>query len=68
MIAKNQEPVKLHKGDAYVIPPDMKYAVSALSENLEILEVSLPGSYNTSHHYMRSQVFNSVRFIEIYIL
>lgn len=53
MIAKNQEPVKLHKVDAYVIPPDMKYAVSALFENLEILEileVSLPGSYNTSHH------------------
>ncbi len=50
LIAKNQEPVKLHKGDAYVIPPDMKYAVSALSENLEILEVSLPGSDNTSHH------------------
>ena len=50
LIAKNQEPVKLHKVDAYVIPPDMKYAVSALSEKLEILEVSLPGSYNTSHH------------------
>jgi hypothetical protein len=34
-------------GDAFVIPPDMACLYSAPSEDLELLEVSLPGEFET---------------------
>lgn len=41
---------QLKAGDAYVIPPLVKTAFSNGSDDLEILEVSLPGSFETKHH------------------
>jgi len=40
----------LHKGEAYVIPPDLKYQISNYSDDLELLEVSLPGNFKTAYH------------------
>ena len=48
--AEEQELALLRKGDAYVIPPNMKHQITNLSIDLELLEVSLPGNYNTIHH------------------
>jgi len=45
--ATGQEPSELSAGDAYVVPPDMKAQLSGASEDLELLEVSLPGAFNT---------------------
>lgn len=33
----------LRKGDAFVIPPNFEYSLSGFSDDLELLEVSLPG-------------------------
>ena len=41
--AGEQKPLILHKGDAFVIPPQMKHQFSNWSKELELLEVSLPG-------------------------
>ena len=38
----------LEPGDAFVIPPHMKTKYSGCSEDLELLEVSLPGVFNTT--------------------
>ena len=38
----------LEPGDAFVIPPNMKTKYSSCSTDLELLEVSLPGIFNTS--------------------
>lgn len=40
----------LHKGDAYVIPPGLKYRIIDYSDDLELLEVSLPGYFKTAIH------------------
>ncbi len=45
-----EEPHSLEIGDAFVIPPDMKTAFRDCSEDLEILEVSLPAQFKTSVH------------------
>lgn len=37
----------LEEGDAFVIPPGMKTRLSAASSDLELLEVSLPGVFET---------------------
>lgn len=38
----------IKKGDAYTIPPHLKHEISNLSEDLELLEVSLPGRFKTT--------------------
>jgi hypothetical protein len=40
----------LTKGDAYVIPPHLKTALTDCSEDLELLEVSLPADFETYVH------------------
>lgn len=37
----------LEAGDAYVIPPGMKTRLGAPSDDFELLEVTLPGTFNT---------------------
>ncbi len=48
--AENQEIQSLTEGDAFVIPPDMKYAFKNIAEDLELLEVALPGNFKTIQH------------------
>jgi len=38
---------RMRKGDAFVIPPNLKHTFSNLSDDLELLEVSLPGKFKT---------------------
>ena len=40
----------LSEGDAYVIPPHLKTALTDCSEDLELLEVSLPADFETHLH------------------
>jgi len=40
----------LNRRDAYVIPPNLKYQLSNFSDDLELLEVALPGNYKTTYH------------------
>ena len=40
----------LSEGDAYVIPPDVKTALSECSPDLQLLEVSLPAHFETHVH------------------
>ncbi|MFY9824104.1 MAG: cupin [Thermoanaerobaculia bacterium] len=40
----------LSEGDAYVIPPHMKTALTDCSEDLQLLEVSLPAHFETRLH------------------
>ena len=40
----------LSEGDAYVIPPDMKTMLADCSEDLQLLEVSLPADFETHAH------------------
>ncbi|MEP3346427.1 MAG: cupin domain-containing protein [Litoreibacter sp.] len=44
---EGKEPYSLEPGDAFVIPPGMKTKYAKASENLELLEVSLPGVFTT---------------------
>lgn len=44
-----KEPFALSPGDAFVIPPGMKTRYADPSEDLELLEVALPGSFATTH-------------------
>ncbi len=45
---EGRAPFALETGDAFVIPPKMKTRLSAASEDLELLEVSLPGHFTTT--------------------
>ena len=45
--SKEQAAQTLVAGDAFVIPPNMACLYSAASEDLELLEVSLPGEFET---------------------
>jgi len=45
--SNDQTAQRLVAGDAFVIPPDMSCLYSAPSEDLELLEVSLPGEFET---------------------
>ncbi|MFL4468437.1 cupin domain-containing protein [Tateyamaria armeniaca] len=45
--SKGKAPVALSPGDAFVIPPDMSVRYGAPSDDLELLEVSLPGVFET---------------------
>ncbi|NDV02457.1 cupin domain-containing protein [Pseudoroseicyclus tamaricis] len=44
---EGKEPYRLSAGDAFVIPPGMKTRWAEPTEDLEILEVSLPGRFET---------------------
>ncbi|MCB2128963.1 MAG: cupin domain-containing protein [Rhodobacteraceae bacterium] len=44
---EGEEPRRLGPGDAFVIPPGMRTRWSAPTEDIEILEVSLPGAFET---------------------
>ena len=44
---EGQSPHALARGDAYVIPPDMLTTLRDCSEDLELLEVSLPAAFDT---------------------
>ena len=45
---EGKEPYNLSPGDAFVIPPNMNTAYIDASPDLELLEVSLPGSFETN--------------------
>ncbi|MDP3526341.1 MAG: AraC family ligand binding domain-containing protein, partial [Hoeflea sp.] len=44
---EGKEPYRLEKGDAFVIPPRMATRYSEPTEDLQLLEVTLPGSFKT---------------------
>lgn len=44
---EGRDPYTLEAGDAFVVPPGMKVRYSAPSDDLELLEVSLPGAFRT---------------------
>ena len=45
---EGRSPHALQAGDAFVIPPQMRTRYTNVSEDLELLEVALPGSFTTS--------------------
>jgi quercetin dioxygenase-like cupin family protein len=45
---EDKEPYALEPGDAFVIPPGMRTKYSDMSDDLELLEVSLPGVFSTT--------------------
>lgn len=44
---EGKEPYRLEKGDAFVIPPGLATRYSEPSDNLQLLEVTLPGPFET---------------------
>ena len=50
LVAEGHEPQRLQKGDAYVVPPHLKHQLSKISEDLELLEVALPGNFETTSY------------------
>ena len=54
--ASGQSPNKLNSGDAFVIPPHLLTEYSDVSEDLELLEVSLPGKFKTYYETSDSLV------------
>ncbi len=48
--AQGRDSHDLTAGDAFVIPPDTRTAYANCSSDLELLEVSLPGSFETFTH------------------
>ena len=46
--AEGQDDRTLEAGDAFVIPPGMKTRYSAPSDDVELLEVTLPGAFKTT--------------------
>ncbi len=48
--ARGRDSQALTAGDAFVIPPDTRTAYANCSSDLELLEVSLPGSFETIAH------------------
>ena len=44
---EGKDPYRLSAGDAFVIPPGMATRYADPSSDLELLEVSLPGSFPT---------------------
>ncbi len=44
---EGRDPYALHAGDAFVIPPGMRTRLSDPSDDVELLEVSLPGAFVT---------------------
>jgi len=50
LVAEGHEPQGLQRGDAYVVPPHLKHQLSKITENLKLLEVALPGNFETMSH------------------
>ncbi len=48
--AEGYEPQKLKSGDALVIPPHARYGLSNFADDLQLLQVSLPGNTDTIIH------------------
>lgn len=46
--AEGHEVRSLKAGDAFVIPPDMKYRLDGISSDTQLLEVALPGNFETT--------------------
>jgi quercetin dioxygenase-like cupin family protein len=44
---EGKEPYRLSPGDAFVIPPGMATRYSDATADLELLEVALPGTFDT---------------------
>ncbi len=44
---EGREPYRLEQGDAFVIPPGMRTRLGDPSEDVEIMEVTLPGTFET---------------------
>ncbi len=44
---EDRDPHRLKAGDAFVTPPSMLTRYSDVSNDLELLEVSLPGAFRT---------------------
>ncbi|WP_171207825.1 MULTISPECIES: cupin domain-containing protein [unclassified Ruegeria] len=44
---EGREPFRLEQGDAFVIPPAMRTRLTDATDDLELLEVTLPGTFNT---------------------
>ena len=47
LLGEGQGAHTLSEGDAYVIPPNLKTALTGCSEDLQLLEVSLPADFET---------------------
>ena len=45
---EGKDPYRLTAGDAFVIPPDMATRFADPTPDLELLEVSLPGTFDTT--------------------
>ena len=45
---EGRDPYRLEKGDAFVIPPGMRTRLSDASDEMELIEVSLPGVFQTT--------------------
>ncbi|TLP60325.1 cupin domain-containing protein [Parasedimentitalea maritima] len=45
---EGREPYQLEQGDAFVIPPGMKTRLTDASDDVELMEVTLPGVFNTT--------------------
>ena len=45
-----RETFELQAGDAFVLPPRLRNAYERCTDNLELLEVSLPGAFETTLH------------------
>ena len=45
---EGRDPFALEPGDAYVIPPGMRTRLSEPTDDIEILEVALPGAFETT--------------------
>lgn len=45
---EGRDPFALEAGDAFVIPPDMKTRYADASDDIELLEVTLPGTFATN--------------------
>lgn len=45
---EGREPYRLEQGDAFVIPPGMRTRLSGPTDDIELLEVTLPGIFTTT--------------------
>ena len=45
-----RETCELRAGDAFVLPPGLRSAYEHCTDDLELLEVSLPGAFVTTIH------------------
>ncbi|WP_037310444.1 cupin domain-containing protein [Ruegeria halocynthiae] len=45
---EGRDPFRLEQGDAFVIPPGMRTRLADPSDDVELLEITLPGTFNTA--------------------